>query len=273
LKLLVMHHYVFTPSGMKRDLFMRLRQRRKVVLSLALADFDAVLCGHSHIAHTHQTTYAENLDRRGRRRYMLAYAKRILGLDDYPRVWGGRSERYALSSWASFVVNVFVKFAFLQAPDRAVDDAAKQVLADLRTALDSRKTFRDAFRQRVATLSDSGERTIAGQQLQKLQRDLVAALSSDDRRQLAKLSAIVPELLRALKQRPLIQLMSGSSGKAMAAKSSARSFAEYEFTRTPLGWQLSTTRFVWDDQQKQFLRGRPRATVKFEGSRRPLPSQ
>lgn len=273
LKLLVMHHYIFSPPGIKRDLFMRLRQKRKVILSLALADFDAVLCGHSHIAHTHQTTYGENLDRRGRRRYMLAYAKRILGIDDYPRVLGGRNDRYALSSWASFVVNVFVKYVFLREPDRTIEDAGKQVLADLLASLDSRKAFRQSFRERVAALSDSGERTIAGQQLQRLQRDLVAALSTGDRSKLASMSAIVPELLRALKQRTIVQLMSGSSGKAMAPKSSVRSFAEYEFIRTAHGWQMSTTRFAWDDEQKSFLRGRPRATVRLEASRRPVPPQ
>lgn len=269
-KVLVMHHYLFKPEGGRPDPFMRLRQRRQVLLNLALADFDLILCGHSHYTDVHRTTYTQNLDRRGLRRYMLAYAQRILGMEDYPRVLGPKTEQYALSNWASFVVNVFVKSAFISDPHSPIDDAEKAILSDLRNALGAGKEFRSLFRDRLEPLIDTGERVIRGTQLSRLHRRIVAALTNADRVQLAKLSSVVPSILRSLKQRPMVQLMSGSSAKALAPNSPVRAYSVYTFIRSTTGWAVEVDRYGWSTDKRDFDHlAEKKTTLKFEELRRP----
>jgi predicted phosphodiesterase len=277
-KVLIMHHYLFTPPGMpwKAELFMRLRQRRKVLLSLALSDFDLVLCGHSHIAHTYRSTYHQHFERKGRKRFTLDYARMVMGVRLFPRVFGARSDRFALSKWSSLVVNLFVRSAFEKDPQRSLSDAEELVVSQLTTAVQSPQAFRESIRDLMSSVVDSGEFLVVPSDLVLLQRRIVAGLSDETRIALAEQSKTMPAILGNFKARPFAQLMSGSTSKFSAPGSPERSFAVYSIDRNAHGWRVDVERRTWNPLSKRFQgpgpTGKKSAPIVFARNRRPSSS-
>src|SRR5436305_6738768 len=84
LKILVMHHYIFDPPQKAPETLMKLVDQQRVFTNLALADFDVLLCGHSHIGEPHLTSYGREFESRAQHRYFFNVFRRNVGIDSLP---------------------------------------------------------------------------------------------------------------------------------------------------------------------------------------------
>lgn len=269
-KILVMHHYLVPPPGLRVEPMMRLRQQREVFMRLALCDFDVMLCGHSHVPHMHEREYSVHFSRRSRRRFQRAYAGRIFGTENFPRVLGPREERFALSDWSSFALNCFIKYELVSATSDEIATTAAAI-DNLRKALGSESAFKTSLRRVLANLADTGEMEVDREQLRRIHRRVIGTLTNGERVGFARLSKGLPALIRATRNRSFVQMSCGSSAKASSTFSPRRSIYIYDIDQSNNSWTLNRTEYLWDAQQSQFVASAkaPRTAV-FGRSRRPV---
>jgi 3',5'-cyclic AMP phosphodiesterase CpdA len=249
LKVLVMHHYIFEPTGHSDDYFMRITDRRLAFRNIALADFDVLLCGHKHVHDVHGYNYGREFDRRARMRYLLNCFRREVGISSLPIQYKDEAGR-DLPVWLSTLMNIFV------AMRRHSGDASEDYLADvsdlLHRALEDPSdierqvtTFLRRHNRRAKDLLDANEMT-------ELKLQIALNLGSEHREKLKPIIKVVKRFVASLDSRPFVQALCGSSAKSPAHHNAPRSYNLYQISYLEGIWKWECNRFYWIEADKRF---------------------
>ncbi|MEO6323351.1 MAG: metallophosphoesterase [Thermoanaerobaculia bacterium] len=268
LKILLMHHYLFSPAGGSDSYFMSVDHRDDVFRNIAMADFDAMLCGHSHVATWQSMRYGERFDLRARRRYLFNYLRQAIGLGPLPLQLRDSSGRW-MSKTATMAINVLVKMRFLE---RRQHSTIPELVEELAEALRNPSQFQERMRSFFKFHAEDGEAAVRPEEIQEIYAHISSELDDSGRKALKDVATGIRRAVRLLEQRPFVQAMSGSSAKKRGPKSGGRSYCVHRIRRTEAGWSLRSERFDWDDTSMTFASPtHPSETfeMQYEDKRRP----
>jgi len=252
-KILMMHHYVFEPKNLPSEYLMRLCNRFDVFRNIALADFDALLCGHKHIPEFRRHTYGHHLERRGMHRFMFNHFRRKIGLPSKPVEFkdenGRRVSQRVVAGFAA--LGRYLGDLFLSSRN-SNDDARWANMAELlKEGLKDPKGFQKRIGEACAFALTSGDKEpFTKNELEQVQEHL-DRLTQEELKLLR--NGFEPgRLVKTVKNRPFVQIASGSSTKRPKSSDKIRSFALLTVGKTNEGYRLSSDRYVWNSEAEAF---------------------
>ena len=248
LKIVVMHHYLFPPPGRRlraHEYLMEIHHREGVFKNLAMADFDLLLCGHSHIADVHLTSYGREFDRRAKRRYMLNCFRRSVGIHSLPvQFVAARGVRVSKKVSAFFGIllrkarsseqNYLDEFqSLLQHALREPRSLEQDVVAFLREHREDREPDPTPY------------------EMEELRKRIAISIRVEDLPHLEEEARWIGEEVKAMASRPFLQVMNGSASKS-TSEEKKRSFNIYSVRKVARGWQFQSDEYDWNSGQKAF---------------------
>jgi predicted MPP superfamily phosphohydrolase len=248
LKILVMHHYLFEPPEKASDYFMRIHHRDIVFRNVAFADFDALLCGHKHIPRFDVHQYGHHFDRRAISRYVINYFRRIIGIGSLPiqlKDDRGRLLSKALTM-CTWVLAKIVRKTHTTLTDEAL---AENVLNLLKDALDDPDSLKKKVSEFLRLNGVDGATILEAGELEIIRKRISSSISSTERKELTRISATISEIVKNLRTRPFLQVMSGSSTKKFSEKDARRSFNVYDISSNNNEWTFVCNQYSWINDQ------------------------
>lgn len=257
-KMLVTHHYLFEPEQCKGEHLLQIKDHADVFRNVAMADFDVVLCGHKHVQNWGQHNYGEHLKGRGKKRYILNYFRRHVGIHSLPMQMQLqlRSGRWYLCTKAFSLLTQLLAKGLKR---RRLEHDAIQTESDpdrlvhiLRQILKERNIMAGEAKQIVTEEFAAGDEVLTPEELDDMQRRIATSFNTDEKIQLGKIAKQMTSLLRRLDKRPFVQAMCGSTAKASRNGSTRRSYAECKITRLNSGYEFERSVYYWNNDINDF---------------------
>lgn len=260
LKILVMHHYLFDPKKKRKKRLMSVTQCQEVFRNIALADFDLLLCGHSHLADIHHTTYGDEFDDRAIARYLMNRFRRDLGVDSLPVRYNrhGLPISKRLSTW----FNLLIRWAKRQGDETKGKALGTAFVNLLRRAIDSSEEFDAEFRKFMKD-HPGVEDEISSDELEQIRGVLNSKFSVEDLKLFRVHADRLAALAKDIRIRPFMQMMNGSACKATSV-GRKRCYNEYTFEKhESSGWMVQADEYAWDAETGEFSTDPLRRNQKF----------
>ncbi|MBK7370973.1 MAG: metallophosphoesterase [Saprospiraceae bacterium] len=219
LKIVVMHHYIFEPSGQKREPLLQLREKESVFKNFALADTDILMCGHKHYAEIKDHLYLHHFDRRAKARYIFNYFRRLIGIHSLPFQYSdkkGKKENKLISTLISlFLINKYKSHN--DNKDIISDDSFIEPLSEILVrGIDNPEGFEAELKSFInecnASALDDG--ILDEAELSEITKRVRTSLSAEEREKLKELTKHLKRVIKELFSRQFLQLMVGSACKA-----------------------------------------------------------
>ena len=262
-KILVMHHYLFEPEGHRPHPFLGMNDRERVRRSVALCDFDLLLCGHKHVPSVRKTDYRQLFrDSRSRGRLLPELYAQVN--------WTARRPRRSRGTPTARVTKAleFVLQALVRAvrPERgeSSEDYENRLLGILRAGQEKPSDL--TLRLREATW-----RYGVDDELDEIESRLCARLTRLDRDKLNPIAARIRGALSRLGDRPFVQIMCGSSAKSVGAGVRRRAVNVYDIAFDAAEVRVTHRQRVWDPGDTSFSEVSPHSTYLFGAARRLAP--
>ncbi len=247
-----MHHYLFEPPEKKSDYFMNLDHRDIIFRNIALSDFDALICGHKHVAGFDVHDYGDHIDARAVNRYMTNYFRRLIGLESLPiQFVDGDGKRLSkpLTQIAEIIGSWYKKFNNSHTETQSLitdTEIAEKVFQLLKDGLDDPDNLKRTVEKFLHDVGTTGASLLESKELKSIQKRISVGLKPQERKDLRRVADAISKVSRDLKSRQFLQLMSGSSAKAYTTSDKNRSFHIYRIIHNNTGWNLVCERYTWD---------------------------
>jgi len=250
LKILVMHHYIFEPPNATNDYFMKLNHRDIVFKNVALSDFDILLCGHKHLASFDPHTYGHHMDPRASHRYLLNYFRRMLGIHSYPIQYVDEDGKRFPKS-VTFLINVISKM--IKKKEVAISNSQIDEMSNiLLKGIDEPKTLEKEIKLFIQKHGLTGSEFLSNHEANEIQKRISVKLSVPERKKLKEVASNITKITKSLKSKTFLQIMAGSSAKAISHKDTERSFNIYKIKPIINGWELTSERYPWNYEEIKF---------------------
>ncbi len=237
LKILVMHHYLFPPSGVADDYFMDLNCRDIVTRNVVMADFDIVLCGHKHIPEFEPKAMGELFDGRARKRYLLNALRRNLGMHSIPLRFPSEMGRRI-----SKAIGFFTHLVRQSQPGSTTDDLVEL----LSHAIGKPSVFKAELKTMLANAYPTNQNVTDMRELKELQSTVMTRFTTAERKLLsAVIRRNLNEALNRLSQRTLLHIISGSTTKAFHSTSPCRSLNVYTVKKDARHIRFEMEQYSW----------------------------
>jgi hypothetical protein len=252
LKILVMHHYLFEPANTRAEPLLQMSQKRTVFQNLAMSDFDALICGHKHIADIHVGTYSDNFDRRGQIRLAFNYLRRVLGIKSLPLGTDEDGRR------PSKIFRLLIGLLTLtKAKGRPLDDVStREIISVLEKSLTNPIVLKEELLKYLTTQDEEGQAGLFNEgEMNELYSKIKERFDRNDRKALNEATSRIRGIISHLNGRPFAHIMSASSAKASEDGTRHRAVNVYEITNaaTDDGYVFKTTRYSWDPHTHRFV--------------------
>ncbi len=256
LKVFIAHHYLFEAPGQRIKPHLQLKARRSVFTNLASCEIDLYLCGHKHQASVWPTTYAQNLPKRERTRYLLNVFRRLVGLTGLPvqvRDKKGRKMDRAQILMLALISKMLPIVASEPGESEAINSAyIKKVFEVLRQGLDDPGRFEKEMHRLLKSYGIPQDDVLAPGELRELALQIKGTLSTQERAQLKKVSRYIEKAAKNLTCRPFVQVVCGSSAKATGSTEKERSVNIYEVEIHKGGFLVEAQKYLWDSVAEEF---------------------
>ncbi len=243
LKLAVVHHYLFKPADSKFEPLMEVDQIRAVFQNFAMADFDAMMCGHKHVADTRPIVYLDEFDPRGRARLALNHVRRTLGIGSRPVRYDddGRPE----SKFFRFILSVLYYSRKAPALTEKVSDEIIHVLQESMSDPEVLKSFLLKATSQKKQLGAA--HLFEDDEIETLYRNIRQAFGKAEMMKLRGAAEKLQGLVAKLAGRPFVQFSCGSSAKATETEGRSRAVCIYDVLNDDAAqaYVLRSTRYSW----------------------------
>lgn len=264
-KILVSHHYFLEPPGHSLSFSLRLRDRKRVLRNLAMADFDMVLCGHKHVPDFQPLAYSEFFpDRRTKGRYLWNLFRRLVRIDSLPDQFSeeGLSITRRCSAWFALLLRKTPRMK--GETDDAYFERLSRALKELLVEPASWRTTLEGF---LGDMGEEDEGWVSVAEASEIVDQLLHSLRKEERQRLSREAEKMIGVIKSLAKRPVVQGMCGSSAKNFVVQQKDRSFSVFdialedgrcEVTQQEYRWQAGGSGYAAPFERKQI----------FESSRR-----
>jgi len=243
LKLAVVHHYLFKPADSKFEPLMEVDQIRAVFQNFAMADFDAMMCGHKHVADTRPIVYLDEFDPRGRARLALNHVRRTLGIGSRPVRYDddGRPE----SKFFRFILSVLYYSRKAPALTEKVSDEIIHVLQESMSDPEVLKSFLLKATSQKKQLGAA--HLFEDDEIETLYRNIRQAFGKAEMMKLRGAAEKLQGLVAKLAGRPFVQFSCGSSAKATETEGRSSAVCIYDVLNDDAAqaYVLRSTRYSW----------------------------
>lgn len=250
LKILVMHHYVFEPADDKNDFFMSLTHRDIAFRNIAMSDFDILLCGHKHVHDFHTRSFGDLFDEGASYRFMLNYFRRLLGIDSIPIQYVDENGKYLTRLVTQFINFIYLKLKNSKNNLTTITEPELVQLFD--SFLENPESIEMELKKYILNYQFKGKSILTNQEITEIKKFINTHLSPNKRKEIKNTLSGFNKVIKEFKKRPFLQIMSGSSSKAIGLISKKRSFNEYTITKLRNGYRIESCRNIWDDSIKDF---------------------
>lgn len=274
LKVLATHHYLFEPQHCRNARLLQVEHRDDVFRNIAMADFDVVLCGHKHVQDFGKHTYGFHLERRGKKRYLMNYFRRLVGINSLPVQFREPQSGRFYSKYFTLMANLVMKSLKRDRRERGEGDGDGEYLENLvdilRGGLQDPDRFRTEMRRIAEEEIGTGVDTLSDEEVHEVQRVIASNFTREEKKALANQALKMKSLVRRLNSRPFVQAMSGSSGKACKDPSTRRrSYAIHHIRRADAGYRFESEIYYWNEADGVFEAVPERNGYDFRADRQP----
>ncbi len=245
-KMLVMHHYLFEPSESTATPLLHIKQKQSVFQNLAMADFDALFCGHKHISDFKSFVYLDHFEPRGKIRYAFNHIRRVLGIKSLPLKVSETEGKAVRKAWRFLLSILYLNHA---GDDGITEKKADEIIEKLEEGLRDKRAIKDEvleylLKQRTGRATGLFERD----EIITLHRQIMKRFHGSEKKDLWRLSESIRPLVAKLASRPFAQVVAGSACKSSAVESRARSFNAYEIESLieQEKYKLTVKRYSWN---------------------------
>jgi len=242
---------MFEPAGDSSDYFMNLTHRDLAFRNIAMADYDILLCGHKHAHDFQAKSFGDLFDNRANYRLLLNYFRRLIGIHSLPMQYVDDSGRFWSKLYSLFINYSIIAFKLSKNNSHDIKEA--DVLKFLTEFLDKPDSIEPALKKYILNYQFKGEMPITKQEIKEIQKYINIHLSYDKRKKMKDALKEFNKVIKEFKNRPFLQIMSGSATKAMGYSSKKRSFNEYTISKVTDGYKIESFRNIWDDTENNFV--------------------
>lgn len=250
-KMMAIHHYLFEPRGMKTTRSLQMIDRRVVFQNIAMADFDALICGHRHYADQQIVRYSDHFERRGRLRYALNHVRRSLGLDSLPL---DESQTQGRSLGIHFRLLVSAIYYTMTPQSGMTPKVESDIMDCLERCLRDPTVMKSELMTFVRRLRRGDTETRyfwEAEELIRLYQLIQKHFSRGDMLRLSRSANSLNSVIKKLATRPFIHVAAGSAAKASDFGKKQRSFNVYRILADNATERhvFSTRRYLWNHQK------------------------
>jgi hypothetical protein len=249
-KLMAIHHYVFEPKDAKPTPTLQMSHKRVVFQNIAMADFDALICGHKHFADHATMRYLDHFEPRGRLRYAFNHVRRVLGLESLPldeTQTEGRSLGHHLRVFLSALY-------FSRTKDRGLTpDIEKGILDCLTRCLSDRTVMKTELVTYLIRMRRGDSRFMwEEQEMLKLYHIIRQNFSVGQVQELTEAARSLRAVINKLAKRQFIHVAAGSAAKLSEIGKRQRSFNVYTIAADNVAEShtFKTVRYSWEQGEK-----------------------
>jgi hypothetical protein len=126
---------------------------------------------------------------------------------------------------------------------------AENVLNLLKDALDDPDSLKKKVSEFLRLNGVDGATILEAGELEIIRKRISSSISSTERKELTRISATISEIVKNLRTRPFLQVMSGSSTKKFSEKDARRSFNVYDISSNNNEWTFVCNQYSWINDQ------------------------
>lgn len=249
LKMVVMHHYLFTPANNEAEKLLEIDQSNNVFQNLAMADFDILLCGHKHIGDEIFSTYFEHFDPRGKLRLGLNYLQRICGISELPLKADKRGHPIPKTLRFMFsVLYLLFRGRSMQINDKLTDANVEDIISILDRSLNNPLVLKEELKSYIKARPGIQKAGVINEQdISCIYTKIQESFSHDQLKRLKVAAEPLKRLFKKKNHRPFLQIMSASSAKLAETHSRSRGVNIYEISNKEHEYHLLVKAFPWDN--------------------------
>lgn len=273
LKVVVMHHYLFEPQGLKSEPLLQVKQTKKVFRNFAFADIDILMCGHKHYSESMAHLYINHFDHRAKARYIFNYFRRLIGIHSLPLQYvddkGKKTDKFS----SAIISILWSKYLSLNTNEFTLDmKFVDQLLHIFTKSIELPDLFVEEIKQfmGIYEATSAKENLIDEHELHEIATHLKLSLSNEERKKVKQVVKRLKKIVRKLSSRHFLQLMSGSACKAQDGENKLRSFNIYKIYSQKNGYSLLCEKYCWNPDLKLFDSKPSTTHYHFHDQNRPL---
>lgn len=222
-KILAMHHYLFEPASCKNEPLLQMSHKNTVFQNIAMCDFDAIICGHKHIAEVQRHAYIDYFDTRAKVRHAHNIVRRTLGLASLPLQYDKKGHTF--SKIQQIIMGAVANNTCRGQPPTEKD--VSDIIDILRRSLENKSVLKDNLLEFFNERENLEYGLLDPEEMRELHFRIMKHLKRGEQKTLAATASSLARFITRLGNRTFAQAMPGSSGKASEKESRKRGFNIY----------------------------------------------